>query len=373
MRSKESDSNRIDEKAAQFFDLLKDREGERHAVILQDYPDPDAIACGFAYRCLAEQHGIEVDLLYGGRISHQENLAMVHMLNIELHVWEAAEIPRGQYQGSVFVDNQGTTSCLLERLEKAEVPVLAIVDHHAPQNRLQPLFSDIRPAVGACASIFTHYMAAAAAGVGAVPMDAHPAYRFLATALMHGIISETRALIAAQAQDFTAAAHLQPDCDQDLLNEILHQKRSHRVMEVIRIALGNREIHAGFCLSGIGYLRAEDRDAIPQATDFLLSEETVHTAVVFGIVQKEQEGETIHGSLRTIKHALSPDQFLKETLGKMKDGSFYGGGKNSAGGFEIPLGFLSGPDEPALAKLKWETFNSKIYRRFLTKIGVDEP
>ena len=36
-------------------------------------------------------------------------------------------------------------------------------------------------------------------------------------------------------------------------------------------------------MAGIGYLRWTDRDAIPQAAEFILNEENVHTAVVFGI------------------------------------------------------------------------------------------
>lgn len=364
MRHEDSVNHEDNTKASQLTEILKQREGERHAVILQDFPDPDAISCGLAYRFLAEQWGIEADILYGGRISHQENIAMVNLLNIVLVRWEEESIPNGRYQASVFVDNQGTTTCLVDQLEQAKVPVLAVVDHHALQERLQPIFSDIRPFVGACASIFTHYLQVGLPSLGVTLEE-----RNLATALMHGIVSETSALIEAQQQDFTAAAYLQPFCDQELLNEILHQRRSHKVMEVISLALDNREIRAGFCLSGVGYLRAEDRDAIPQAADFLLSEENVHTAIVFGIVQDEMEA--IHGSLRTTKIALSPDQFLKTSLGKTPNGSFYGGGKAKAGGFEIPLGFLSGHDDAELSELKWNTFNTKIHRKFFTKIGVE--
>ena len=362
----ENDIENLDnKKTVQLAELLKGREGERHAVVLQDFPDPDAISCGFAYRCLAAEWGIKAELIYGGRISHQENIAMVNLLDIVLTYWDDAEIPNGRYQASVFVDNQGTTSCLVERLEKANVPVLAIMDHHAPQGRLQPLFSDIRPSFGACASIFAHYLQ-----VGLLTLGSKPEHRNLATALMHGIISETGALIEAQPADFTAAAYLQPFCDRELLSEILHQQRSHRVMEVISVALENRVIHAGFSLAGIGFLRAADRDAIPQAADFLLTEETVHTAIVFGMVQNDREA--IHGSLRTTKPALSPDQFLKDALGKSPSGVYYGGGKSKAGGFEIPLGFLSGQDDQELSKLKWNAYNAKILKKFFNKIGVED-
>lgn len=355
-------------KASQFDALLKGREGEKHAVILQDFPDPDALSCGFAYQILAQERGIQAELLYGGRISHQENIALINLLEIPVTEWGDAEIPKNYFQGSVFVDNQGTTSNLIDRLEAALVPVLAVIDHHDLQDRLEsPLFTDIRP-VGACASIFSHYLAD-----GLLELhSSNPTHRRLATALMHGIVSETGAMLQALPFDFTAAAFLQPFYDIELLLDILHQRRNHKVMEVINLALNNRVIRAGLCLSGVGYLREDDRDAIPQAADFLLTEDTVHTAIVYGIVTFSDGIECIHGSLRTSKNSLGPDTFLKEVLGRTAQGVFYGGGKAGAGGFEIPLGFLSGNDPDELAQLKWNAFDAKIRKKFFKKIGMEE-
>ncbi|MBF0423356.1 MAG: DHH family phosphoesterase [Magnetococcales bacterium] len=360
----ENDRNRLD----QFLKLLEGRKGERHAVVMQDFPDPDAISCAWAYRQIAATRGIETDLTYGGCVSHQENLALINLLKIDcLAISHDQPLEKDRYHGSVFVDNQGTTSNLVDRLEKNAVPVLAVIDHHALQDRLRPLFCDIR-SVGACASIFTEYLA-----LGAMELTAsNPAHKHLATALMHGIISETGSMIKAQAADFLAAARLQPFFDRDLLVDILHQQRSHRGMEVIRLSLKNREIREGFCISGVGYLRAGDRDAIPQAADFLLTEETVHTAIVFGIVTHANGEEVISGSLRTTKSALNPDSFLKEGLGRNFNGVFYGGGKESAGGFEIPLGFLSGSEDEDLAQMKWETYNAKIRKKLFGTIGAEE-
>lgn len=357
------------DKLEQLLKLLEGRKGERHAVVMQDFPDPDALSCAWAYGQIAANLGIETDLLYGGKISHQENKALINLLKIDcIAVPSDQPIERDRYQGSVFVDNQGTTSNLVGRLEKVGVPVLVVVDHHALQDRLHPLFADIRP-VGACASIFADYIQLGAMNLQTSNLE----HQYLATALMHGIISETGSMIQAKPIDFLAAARLQPFYDHDLLMEILHQQRSHRGMEVIRLALENREIREGFCLSGVGYLRASDRDAIPQAADFLLTEETVHTAIVYGIVTHANGEEVISGSLRTSKLALSPDTFLKEGLGHNATGVFYGGGKATAGGFEIPLGFLSGSEDEELSRMKWETFDAKIKKKFFGSIGAEEP
>src|SRR5690606_34258023 len=50
-------------------ELLSARRGERHGIVIQDYPDPDAISSALAYREIARGFGIETDILYEGLIS----------------------------------------------------------------------------------------------------------------------------------------------------------------------------------------------------------------------------------------------------------------------------------------------------------------
>lgn len=356
----------INGKAEEFAAFLAEHKGERHAVVLQDFPGQDAISCGFAYQVLAETHDIETTLIFGGRISRQENIALISLLDIELLAWGPEPIPPDRFQGAVFVDNQGATSTLTERIEEMGIPILAVIDHHADQQRLKPAFMDLRT-VGACAAIFASYFDRG--GVMRLK-GSSTAHRKLATALMYGIISDTNSMILATEFDFMAGAMLERFYDHDILVEILHQKRNHKVMGAIQDALAQRNTYDGFCLAGIGYLREDDRDAIPQVADFLLSEQNVHTAIVYGVVTFKNGSESVQGSLRSTRHAMAPDAFLKESLGQDKYGAFYGGGKAMAGGFEIPLGFLSGSDGPDLSRVKWEAFNVKIRKKFLDKIGM---
>jgi len=96
-----------------------------------------------------------------------------------------------------------------------------------------------------------------------------------------------------------------------------------------------------------------------QAADFLVTEENVHTAVVYGIVHDEDEElEVVIGSLRTTKLTLDPDEFIKEAFGQIGQ-RFFGGGRTGAGGFEIPMGFLSGSMR-ILPTPKWEVFDAQI-------------
>ena len=54
-------------------------------------------------------------------------------------------------------------------------------------------------------------------------------------------------------------------------------------------------------------------------------------------------------------------------------GNFYGGGKASAGGFKIPIGFLSGGEGETYSEKKWQVFDEQIKQQLFAKIGVKEP
>ncbi len=335
--------------------------------MLQNYPDPDAISSAFAHQLISSRFGIETDIVFSGKISHQQNIALLKLLGIALVPYDDA-IDLSRYDGAVFVDNQGTTAGqIVDALEAAEVPTLIVVDHHSAQDRLQPQFSDVRR-TGATATIYAQYLSQ-----GLLPMDkSQRDHMIAATALMHGLLTDTTDFVRADAEDFQAAAYLSQFRDAELLAQIMSQARSKQTMEVIRRALGNRMIVENFSIAGIGYLRAEDRDAIPQAADFLLTEENVHTAIAYGIVTAEGE-EMLIGSMRTTKLTLDPDAFIKDTLGKNAVGRYFGGGKLTAGGFEVPVGFLSGSQSDEFRELKWQTYDSQLKHKILTRLGVEAP
>jgi nanoRNase/pAp phosphatase (c-di-AMP/oligoRNAs hydrolase) len=347
-------------------EVLAAHRGERHIVVLQDFPDPDALASAYAHQLISAAYDIQADIVYAGQISHVQNVALVRLAGMNVIRWNpAADLHK--YQAAVFVDNQGTTAVrLAEALEEAGVPALVVVDHHEPQERLQPQFSDIRR-VGATATLYAEYLAQ-----GLLAMDkGRRDHVLVATALMHGLLTDTRGLVRANSDDFTAAAFLSRFRDVDLLEQIMSQARSKQAMETIQRALANRVIVDNFSISGIGYIRCEDRDAIPQAADFLLSEENVHTAIVYGIIQgDEAPAERLVGSLRTTKLTLDPDDFIKSAFGKDAAGRYVGGGKALAGGFEVPIGFLAGNGGDEYRDLKWQVFDSQVKRKVLAKIGA---
>jgi nanoRNase/pAp phosphatase (c-di-AMP/oligoRNAs hydrolase) len=361
-----------DQRSEALIRVLDKHRGDRHVVLLQDFPDPDALSSAWAYKLIAERFDILCDIVYAGTLSHQENIALVKLTGLPLQKWScqtAKSKDLSAYKGCVLIDNQGTTCQLLSILQQANVPVIIVIDHHSTQDDLQAEFVDIRVTTRATATILTQYLQA-----GLLNLDSGVGDHVkCATALMHGLRADTNRLMQAQEEDFLAAAYLSRFYDAQLLNTVLMSSRSKQVMDVIERALKNRSIHNNVCIAGVGFLRYDDRDAIPQAADFLITEENIHTAVVYGIAHDEDEElELVVGSLRTTKITLDPDEFIKDAFGQDAQGRFFGGGRSLAGGFEIPTGFLSGLNEtPEYAKLKWSVFDTQIKQKLLRRINPD--
>jgi len=353
--------------------LLDRHSGAQQLVLLQDFPDPDALSSAWAYKLIAATYGVECDIVYAGTLSHQENIALVRLTGLPAKRWalHGGGIPDvSAYQGCVLIDNQGTTSQLFPRVQAAGLPTTLIIDHHAPQQKLEAEYIDLRPHIRATATILVKYLQG-----GLLNLDrSNPKHVKCATALMHGIRADTNQLMHAAEDDFMAAAYLSQYYDGQLLSAVLQASRSKRVMDVIERSLRNRQIHNNVSIAGVGYLRYEDRDAIPQAADFLVTEDNIHTALVYGIVHDEdEEREVVIGSMRTTKITLDPDEFLKAAFGQDSQGRFFGGGRSMAGGFEIPVGFLSGCYENAdYNRLKWDVFDTQIKQKLLRLVNPEE-
>ncbi len=353
---------------ARLIKLLKGRQGEHHVVVIHAFPDPDAISSAYAHRLISAQLGVKVDIIYTGVISHRQNVALVKLLELEITPYDASMNLR-QYDAAVFVDNQATTSVdVTEALEKAGVPVLVVVDHHEQQKVLEAEFTDIRP-IGSTATIYAQYLER-----GAIKMDKSQRDHVIAsTALMHGIMSDTGGFVRAGPEDFQAASYLSRFMDADLLDQIMSQSRPRQTMDIIHQALGSRVIAENFSVAGVGYLREDDRDAISQTSAFLLTEENVHTALAYGIMVGDDGRERLVGSLRTSRPIQNADELIKDVFGKDEAGRFYGGGRRTAAGFEIPVGFLSGDGRDEYRQLKWQVYDTQVKHKLFARIGVERP
>ncbi len=169
--------------------------------MLQDFPDPDALASGWTYKLIAQKYDIQCDIVYAGTLSHQENIALVKLTNLPVQRWALPTLKSRDlsvYRGCTLVDSQGTTSQLVPSLLEAGIPIAVVIDHHSMQGDIKAEFVDIRPHTRATATILTQYLQA-----GLLKLDSNSNEHVkCATALMHGLRSDTDALRQAKEEDF---------------------------------------------------------------------------------------------------------------------------------------------------------------------------
>ncbi|MGH7998093.1 MAG: DHH family phosphoesterase, partial [Brasilonema sp.] len=151
----------VNQKSEELHNTFLAHKQERQLVILQDFPDPDALSCAWAYQLIAQQYDIKCDIIYAGALSHQENIALVKLTGLPAQRWTLQTLKGkdlSSYQGFALIDNQGTTSQLVPLVQEAGIPIVVVIDHHSLQSDIKSDFFDVRPYVRATATIFTQYL-----------------------------------------------------------------------------------------------------------------------------------------------------------------------------------------------------------------------
>ena len=335
---------------------LEKARGSKVCITIIGHPDPDSIASAMALKRIFGQFEIRSALLFFDQVSHPENRALINSIDADLQLY-SEEFDLSEYDYLSFVDSQNPV--LPVKVETLP-PILVFVDHHKSIGGFDAEFVDIREHAGATSSIFAEYFEHSTFGLESGNVsDSH-----VATALMHGIRTDTDNLLLASSIDFRASAYLRNFTDLELLRVISKQSVTVRTMEVIQRGLNNKVIRGTFLLAGVGFVREEDRDGIAQTADFLLRHEGVETALVFGIVN----GGAVDGSLRSSSATIDPDRWLKSVFGTDSTGKPFGGGRRGTGGFRIPLGlFARCHDRDALWSIGKKTIEDLVFE----KIGVE--
>ena len=197
--------------------LLADR--QNILVLMHNDPDPDAIAAGYALERLIRHllPDAPVTLGHGGMIGRAENRTMAHLLaphTLRIPTFEAAEV-LPTYDAILLVDTQpGAGNHLFYEINYPLEQVILAVDYHPPRRgQIRAVLHDVRPEVGAAASLLAEYVATAEMEID----------NTLATALFYGIKSDTRGLSRHTTDlDIWAYLALRNFVNTELLNRIEH-------------------------------------------------------------------------------------------------------------------------------------------------------
>jgi nanoRNase/pAp phosphatase (c-di-AMP/oligoRNAs hydrolase) len=318
----------VESRGRAFAEALSAARGKHMLIALRGNPDPDGISCAITQAHLAARLGVsQTTIGYCHDLSHRENRALVKLLGLELRkIKSVREVGRVDFLGLVDAHELDP-----ELSDGTDYEVLTVVDHHRAVAPPKARFVDLRVDVGATATIFVEYLQELAMLDADVEED-----RRIATALMHGLATDTDDFMLARAPDFRAAAQISEVCDRDLLQDLSRRLIAPTAMDVIARALQALVVRRNFAMAGVGFVSEAERDTIAQAADFLVRREDIDTCVVYGVVGEKY----IEGSLRTHSPSVEPAAWLDQAFGVDEKGRPYGGGRRDKGGFRIPIGFL---------------------------------
>lgn len=328
-------------KASHSIDRLQEvlRGSKRLHIFTHDNPDPDALASALALKYLVHQlWHIQARIVTGGIVGRAENRAMLRHLNIRLT--QADRVPSTSLHATALVDTQpraGNNS-----FPRSLTPTI-VIDHH-PQFRSRPSqarFIDLRPDVGASASILASYLFSS--GID-IPSQ-------IATALFYAIHSETQAL-GREAGKFDEEMYLRlfPLTNKRLLAKIQNPSLQKAYFAHLNAAINNAFTHknvAGTRLGDVTY-----PDVVAQIADLLVAIERITWSICLGRYKN-----LLVISIRTKNVKGNAGRRIRQLIGR----------RGAAGGHDMMAGaHIDCTDKnPA----EWTQLEKELIMRFLHLLG----
>ena len=237
------------------------------SIVPHNDPDPDAIASAMAVRALLNHYDIECELFYKGQIGRAENKALIRFLNFPLRPLDHTLAPP-----IILVDTQPS---LRNNPIPADVPVLAVFDHHPWHEETARIpFFDVRPDYGSASALLVGYLQMAQ-----IVPDA-----LLATALFYGIKTDTRDLSrGASPADVAAYDWLKPLIDFQALKQIEQAQVSADYFRFTLLALRSARLYDYLLFTYIGDMPYPDLAG--ELADLLMRFEQAKYAVCVGSFQ----------------------------------------------------------------------------------------
>jgi len=216
-------------------------------ILMHPAPDPDALASAFAVRVLLGRDADAAPIVTLAESHRPESGRMARLLKLAVVRITAAEL-RG-FERVIAVDHQPTSY-------GSGGPRLAVLDHHPREHGCQPDYADIRPDLGATATIATQYV------------RADPTLRLrapLATALLYGIKTDTAGLTrGVTPADVEAYAFLQSRADLMLLRRFERPSYPYDTARELGAAVARSRMDRDLVLVWLGRI---DADAAHHAVD----------------------------------------------------------------------------------------------------------
>jgi nanoRNase/pAp phosphatase (c-di-AMP/oligoRNAs hydrolase) len=327
--------------------------GESLLIVMQNNPDPDAIAAACALHELAnETAGLNCQFAYGGTIGRTENRELVHYLGFVFHPFAEVnpEVSHQKFDLIALVDTQPSAGN--NPLPESVQPDI-IIDHHPAIAASRGVaFTDIRENYGATSTILWEYLREA---------KIKPEMP-VATALLYGIRSDTQDLgREATKADIEAIEALYPLANKRMLSQIQQGRVPSAYYQMLSAALTNTKQYGHCLICNIGGI--DNADMIGEVADLLLRHEEVDWVMCYGFCDCQ-----MLISFRTQDNSLAAGDVARKVVDKLGTG----GGHDRMAGGQIRVSGDEGTRESGRcsASARRKHLDNLIRRRFLNALRI---
>ena len=266
---------------------------ERVLILMQDDPDPDAIASALALKTLLGRAKSAATIATFGTIRRPENRAMTRILEIDVEQVKPRALE--EYAMIALVDTQ--PAIFEERLGDVDL----VIDHHPEETPVRARLKDVRPSYGATSTIMTEYLQAA---------DVKIRER-VATALLYGIKADTLHLERGTTRaDMQAFAFLHGRANHNALRRIERPDLPDAALDVLARGIAGRRLIDGVMFVHLGPVTYPE--LIAQFADLFLQVEGAEWSVVSGSVNHE-----LHVSVRNVGYVRAAGDVVHEAFGDL--------------------------------------------------------
>lgn len=283
-------------------------------VVLQDFPDPDALASAAAMRALAHAvSGAATTVASSGVIGRAENRALARYLHLPHRA--VTELTLSRFDLVALLDTQpGTGNNSLPPGFQPQI----VIDHHPLRGNTRAVpFFDVRQRYGATATILYEYLLEARIALE----------RRLATALTYGIRSDTHDLGREACQaDVAAMIELYPATNHRVLSEIQHSPIARSYFRVVARALADARCAGDTVVASAGVVT--EPDLVGEIADLLLRDEQSTWVLCLGAFE---------GQLQLSLRTRDPHADAGRVMRRLVKGRGTGGGHRAMAGGQISL------------------------------------
>ncbi|MBI3794921.1 MAG: DHH family phosphoesterase [Nitrospinae bacterium] len=270
-------------------------------ILVQNDPDPDALASAMALRKLLGLKASAAPIVTLKQVARSENVSMARLLKVKVREVLADDIS-GAPQVALVDVQPGYFS-----REFGNVKI--VIDHHPRTVKCPGAFVDVRPSCGATSIILMEYLEANGTAID-------PS---LATALYYGIKTDTLALgREASGGGWRAFSELGPLADHGMVSQMERPRLESAEVAVFVRALRRFYIRRDCLFADLG--RVYKEDLVPRIADFVMQIGEHKFSVVWGAVGRE-----VTFAARSLNRAVDSGAVLRDVFG----------GLGSAGGHRV--------------------------------------